>query len=101
MRAVRFGSKLFATKTSYRHTYMTNIAKPVQAAHRVSTLFATKTAYGSGKCNLCLRQWLISPYRQTNIWNPDQTAPRRSGFTLIATKTSFNSELLDDIWVVM
>ena len=34
---------------------------------------------------------------QTSIWNPDQTAPRRSGSTLIATKTSFD----DAIWVVM
>ena len=37
----------------------------------------------------------------TNIWDPDQTAPRRSGSTLIATKTSFNNELVDDIWAVM
>ena len=38
---------------------------------------------------------------QTNIWDPDQTAPMRSGSTLIATKTSFNNELVDNIWVVM
>ena len=38
---------------------------------------------------------------QTNIWDPDQTAPRRSGSTLIATKTYFSKELADDIWVVM
>ena len=31
-RAVRFGSKLFAIKTSYRQT---NIANPVQAAHEI------------------------------------------------------------------
>ena len=31
-RAVRFGSKLFATKTSYGQT---NIANPVQAAPRI------------------------------------------------------------------
>ena len=28
---------------------------------------------------------------QKNIWDPDQTAPRRSGSTLIATKTRFNN----------
>ena len=32
MRSVRFGSKLFAKKTSYGQT---NIANPVQAAHRI------------------------------------------------------------------
>ena len=31
-RAVRFGSKLFVTKTSYKQT---NIANPVQAASRI------------------------------------------------------------------
>ena len=38
---------------------------------------------------------------QTNIWDLALTAPRRSGSTLIATKTPFNNELVDDIWVVM
>ena len=38
---------------------------------------------------------------QTKIWDPDQTAPRRSGSTVIATKTSFSNELADDIWVPM
>ena len=38
---------------------------------------------------------------QTNIWDQDQTAPMRSGSILIASKTSFNYELVDDIWVVM
>ena len=38
---------------------------------------------------------------QTNIWDLDLTAPRRSGSTLIATKTPFNNELVDDIWVVI
>ena len=38
---------------------------------------------------------------QTNIWDQDQTAPMRSGSILIASKTSFNNELVDDIWVVM
>ena len=38
---------------------------------------------------------------QTNIWDLDQTAPSRSCSTLVATKTSFNSELEDDISVVM
>ena len=38
---------------------------------------------------------------QTNIWDQDQTAPMRSGLILIASKTSFNNELVDDIWVVM
>ena len=28
---------------------------------------------------------------QTNILDPDQTAPRRAGCTLIATKMSFNN----------
>ena len=37
---------------------------------------------------------------QTNIWDQDQTAPMRSGSILIASKTSFNNELVDDIWVV-
>ena len=38
---------------------------------------------------------------QTNIWDQDQTAPMRSGSILIASKTPFNNELEDDIWVVM
>ena len=38
---------------------------------------------------------------QTNIWDQDQTAPMRSGSILIASKTSFNNELVDDIWVGM
>ena len=38
---------------------------------------------------------------QTNIWDQGQTAPMRSGSILIASKTSFNNELVDDIWVVM
>ena len=38
---------------------------------------------------------------QTNIWDQDQTAPMRSGTILIASKTSFNNELVDDIWVGM
>ena len=47
-------------------------------------------------------QLMLTPSTvQTNIREPDQTAPRRSGSTLIATKTSFNNELVDDIWVVM
>ena len=35
---------------------------------------------------------------QTNIWDQDQTAPMRSGSILIASKTSFNNKLVDDIW---
>ena len=35
--------------------------------------------------------------KQTNIWDTDQTAPRRSESTLIATKTSFSSKPVDDI----
>ena len=38
---------------------------------------------------------------QTNIWDQDQTAPMRFGSILIASKTSFNNELVDDIWVGM
>ena len=38
---------------------------------------------------------------QANIWDQDQTAPMSSGSILIASKTSFNNELVDDIWVVM
>ena len=38
---------------------------------------------------------------QTNIWDQDQTAPIRSGSILFASNTSFNNELVDDIWVVM
>ena len=38
---------------------------------------------------------------QTNIWDQDETAPMRSWSILIASKTSFNNELVDDIWVVM
>ena len=38
---------------------------------------------------------------QTNIWDQDQTAPMRSGSILIASKTSFNYELVEDIWVIM
>ena len=38
---------------------------------------------------------------QTNIWDQDQTASMRSGSILIASKTSSNNELVDDIWVVM
>ena len=34
---------------------------------------------------------------QTNIWDQDQTAPS----ILVASTTSFNNELVDDIWVVM
>ena len=35
---------------------------------------------------------------QTNIWDQDQTAPMT---ILIASKTSLNNELVDDIWVVL
>ena len=37
---------------------------------------------------------------QTNIWDQDETAPMRSGSVLIASKTSFNNELVDSdfIW---
>ena len=38
---------------------------------------------------------------QTDIWDQDQTAPMRSGSILIASKTAFNNELVDDIWVVI
>ena len=38
---------------------------------------------------------------QTNIWDQNQTAPMRSGSILIASKTSFNNELVEDILVVM
>ena len=38
---------------------------------------------------------------QTKIWDQDQTAHMRSGSILIAPKTSFNNELVGDIWVVM
>ena len=38
---------------------------------------------------------------QTNIWDQDQTALMRSGPILVASSTSFNNELVDDIWVVM
>ena len=38
---------------------------------------------------------------QINIWDQDQTAPMRSGSILIASKTSLNNEIVDDIWVVM
>ena len=37
----------------------------------------------------------------TNIWDQDQTAPMRSGSILVASTTSFNNELVDNIWVVM
>ena len=37
---------------------------------------------------------------QTNIWDQDQTAPMRSGSILIALKTSFNNEQVDDIWAL-
>ena len=36
---------------------------------------------------------------QTNIWEQDQTAPMRSGSILIASKTSFNNELVDNIYM--
>ena len=35
---------------------------------------------------------------QTHIWDQDQTAPYE---ILISSKTSFNNELVDEIWVVM
>ena len=38
---------------------------------------------------------------QANIWDQGQTAPMRSWSILIASKTSFNNEQVDDIWVVM
>ena len=38
---------------------------------------------------------------ETKIWDQEQTAYMRSGSILIASKTSFNNELVDDIWVVM
>ena len=63
-RAVRFGSTLFATKTSNRQR---NIGNPVQAAPS-SLIWVHTVCYKdglwvvmSGKCNLCLPQ----PYRQT------------------------------------
>ena len=34
---------------------------------------------------------------QTNIWDQDQTAPMRSGSILVASSTSFNNELVDDM----
>ena len=46
-------------------------------------------------------QLMLSSTVHKNIGDPDQTAPNRSGSTLIATKTSFSNELVDDIWVVM
>ena len=49
---------------------------------------------------LMLTSMAITPV-QTNVWDQDQTAPMRSGSILIASKTSFNNELVDDIWVVM
>ena len=103
-RAVRFGSKLFATKTSYG---LTNIANPVQATPRIDvcygiTLFATKMAYGSLCQGNATYAYVNDQYPiQTNIWDQDQTAAMRSGSILIASKTSFNNELVDDIWVVM
>ena len=38
---------------------------------------------------------------QTNIWDQDQTAFMRYGSILIASKTYFNNELVDDILVAM
>ena len=38
---------------------------------------------------------------QKNTWDQDQTAPMISGSILIASKTSFNDELVDDIWIVI
>ena len=38
---------------------------------------------------------------QTNIWDQDKTAPMRFWSILVASTTSFNNELVDDIWVVM
>ena len=46
-------------------------------------------------------QLMLSSTVHKNIGDRDRTAPNRSGSTLIATKTSFSNELVDDIWVVM
>ena len=46
-------------------------------------------------------QLMLSSMANIPIWDQDQTAPMRSGSILIASKTSFNNELVDDIWVVM
>ena len=90
--AVRFGSTLFATKTSYRQS---NVANTVQAASRKvvrygSRLFATKTAYGSPSYVREMKPMLTSTANisaQTNIWVPAQTAPRRAGLSIIWVHT--------------
>ena len=46
-------------------------------------------------------QLMLTSTVQTNILDPDQTVPRRSGSTLNATKASFSNKLADEIWVVM
>ena len=69
-RAVEFVTKLLATKSSYGQT---NIANPVQATPIDSSLIRVHTVcykdglwvVMSGKCNLCLRQWPKSQYKQT------------------------------------
>ena len=58
--------------------------------------FATNTAYGSlcqGNATSLLTSMANIPV-QTNFWDQDQTAPMRSGSVLIASKTSFNNELV-------
>ena len=44
-RAARFGSTLFATKTSYRQT---NVVNPVQAAHRSCLICVHTVCYKDG-----------------------------------------------------
>ena len=92
-RAVKFGLNLFATKTSYRQTNIANRVQPHFLPQRglMGRYLRKMQLMLTSMANISV---------QTNIWDPDQTAPRRSGSTLIATKTSFNNELVDNIWVV-
>ena len=63
-------------------------------------MFATKTAYGLLCQGNATYAYVNGQYPRTNICDQDQTAPMRSGSILVASTTSFNNELVDDIWVV-
>ena len=48
-------------------------------------------------CYVREMQLMLTSTVQTNILDPDKTAPRRTGSTLIATKKAFSNEQVDDI----
>ena len=101
-RAVRFVSKLFATKLSYGQTL--RIRFRTLLGYQFDTgphcLLQRRLMGGYVREMQVMLTSMANIPVQTNIWDQDQTAPMRSG-SILVTSTSFNNELVDDIWVVM